>query len=66
LPIGSANGLAFVQDGYGTVLKIQFIKKLYGQQSKSEKSDDGEDEKKSESGSFTHTGRLGETFTEST
>jgi hypothetical protein len=30
LPIGSANGLAFVQDGYGAVLKIQFIKKLYG------------------------------------
>jgi len=30
LPIGSANGLAYVNDGYGCVLKIQFIKKMYG------------------------------------
>jgi hypothetical protein len=30
LPVGTANGLAFVKDGYGTVLKIQFVKKLYG------------------------------------
>jgi len=30
LPIGSANGLAYVNDGYGCVLKIQFIKRLYG------------------------------------
>ena len=29
LPIGSANGLAYVNDGYGAVLKIQFIKRLY-------------------------------------
>lgn len=32
LPIGSSNGLAYVDDGYGTVLKIQFVKKLYGKQ----------------------------------
>jgi ATP-dependent Lon protease len=30
LPIGSSNGLAYVDDGYGTVLKIQFVKKSYG------------------------------------
>jgi ATP-dependent Lon protease len=60
LPIGSANGLAYVNDGYGAVLKIQFIKKLYGQV----KLDDEEEKKKS--GTFTHTGRLGEVFAEST
>jgi hypothetical protein len=42
-------------------LKIQFIKKLYGQPSHPE----GEEPKK-EQGSFTHTGRLGEVFSEST
>lgn len=26
LPVGSANGLAYVNDGYGAILKIQFIK----------------------------------------
>jgi hypothetical protein len=30
LPVGSANGLAYVNDGYGAVLKIQFVKKQYG------------------------------------
>lgn len=30
LPIGSSNGLAYVDDGYGTVLKIQFVRKEYG------------------------------------
>ena len=25
LPVGSSNGLAYVNDGYGVVLKIQFI-----------------------------------------
>jgi hypothetical protein len=30
LPIGSSNGLAYVNDGYGAVLKIQFIKKMFG------------------------------------
>lgn len=29
LPIGSANGLAYVNDGYGAILKIQFTKRLY-------------------------------------
>ena len=27
LPVGSSNGLAYVNDGYGVVLKIQFVKK---------------------------------------
>lgn len=27
LPIGSSNGLAYVNDGYGTLMKIQFVKK---------------------------------------
>jgi len=29
LPIGSANGLAYVNDGYGAILKMQFVKRLY-------------------------------------
>ena len=28
LPVGSSNGLAYVNDGYGVVLKIQFIQRL--------------------------------------
>jgi ATP-dependent Lon protease len=59
LPIGSANGLAYVNDGYGAILKIQFIKRLYSKTSQDDK------ENKS-SGSFTHTGRLGEVMKEST
>lgn len=59
LPVGSANGLAYVDDGYGAVLKIQIIKKLFGNES-------DEEDKKSKSGTWTHTGRLGETFSEST
>lgn len=62
LPIGSANGLAYVNDGYGAVLKIQFIKKLYGANTKVT----DEKEEKEKSGTFTHTGRLGEVFAEST
>ena len=27
LPVGSSNGLAYVNDGYGVVLKIQVIKR---------------------------------------
>ena len=27
LPVGTSNGLAYVNDGYGAVLKIQFVKK---------------------------------------
>ena len=30
LPLGCSNGLAYVDDGYGAVLKIQFVKKGYG------------------------------------
>lgn len=55
LPVGSANGLAYVNDGYGAVLKIQFIKRLYCP-----------DKKADSAGSFTHTGRLGEVMKEST
>ena len=59
LPIGSSNGLAYVNDGYGAVLKIQFIKKLYGRHKPTE-SDEKDDDK--QTGSVTHTGRLGETM----
>lgn len=62
LPIGSSNGLAYVDDGYGAVLKIQFIKKGYGSHAVSESD---EEEKKKREGSLTHTGRLGETMRES-
>jgi len=61
LPIGSANGLAYVDDGYGAVLKIQIIKKLFGNDN-----DEDDKDKKQKSGTWTHTGRLGETFSEST
>lgn len=57
-PVGTSNGLAYVNDGYGSVLKIQFIKKLYG---KHKPKEDGE----KQTGSVTFTGRLGETMTES-
>ena len=30
LPVGSSNGLAYVNDGYGVVLKIQFVKRTSG------------------------------------
>lgn len=59
LPIGSSNGLAYVNDGYGTLMKIQFVKKF-------RKPEEEKDEKKEKgSGSFTTTGRLGEVFAES-
>lgn len=45
LPKGSTNGLAYVDDGYGAVLKIQFVKKVYGKYAKSTEQDN-EDEKK--------------------
>jgi ATP-dependent Lon protease len=50
--------LAYVDDGYGDVLKIQFVKKGYGQYAKED-----DDEKKQ--GSLTHTGRLGDVMKES-
>jgi hypothetical protein len=49
-----------VNDGYGAVLKIQFIKKMFGQK----ETKDGADS--ASMGTFTHTGRLGETMSEST
>lgn len=58
MPLGCSNGLAYVDDGYGDVLKIQFVKKGYGQYAK----DDDDDKKQ---GSMTHTGRLGEVMKES-
>jgi len=61
LPIGSSNGLAYVNDGYGTLMKIQFVKKYR----KPEEEKDDKDKKEKGSGSFTTTGRLGEVFAES-
>lgn len=60
LPVGTSNGLAYVNDGYGVVLKIQVMQRM---QAKKEETDEKEEEKKT--GSFTQTGRLGETFQES-
>ena len=40
LPIGSSNGLAYVDDGQGSVLKIQFVKKHYGNSKPQEKSEE--------------------------
>ena len=61
LPVGSCNGLAYVNDGYGVVLKIQFIQRF-----KSAPTDEeGEEKKEKQVGSFTQTGRLGEVFQES-
>ena len=34
LPVGSSNGLAYVDDGQGAVLKIQFVRKEYAGTSK--------------------------------
>ena len=34
LPVGCCNGLAYIDDGYGSVLKIQFVKKGYGKADK--------------------------------
>lgn len=61
LPIGSANGLAYVNDGYGAILKIQFTKRLYNNSP-----DEKEEDKDKRTGSFTHTGRLGDVMKEST
>jgi len=56
LPIGSSNGLAYVNDGYGTLMKIQFVKKYRMEEPENDKN---------KGGSFTTTGRLGEVFAES-
>jgi ATP-dependent Lon protease len=61
LPIGSSNGLAYVDDGYGSVLKIQFVRKVYGKHKRSTE----EKEDSAFVGDLTHTGRLGEVMKES-
>lgn len=43
--MGSTNGLAYVDDGYGNVLKIQFIRKEYGK--KGHHGDSSDDKKES-------------------
>jgi len=75
LPMGSANGLAYVDEGYGSVLKIQFVikeynKKLVPESPPSSDSSSSSVPSPSSSGSaqvgdLTHTGRLGETMRES-
>jgi ATP-dependent Lon protease len=60
LPTGSSNGLAYVDDGYGAVLKIQFVKKGYGKYAPQD-----DEEKEKPEGSLTHTGRLGDVMKES-
>jgi endopeptidase La len=49
LPIGCANGLAYIDSGYGCVLKIQFVKRPFTK----------------DKGMISQTGRLGETMKES-
>lgn len=60
LPVGSSNGLAYIDDGYGTVLKIQFVKKSYGKRASDKDKEDDQ-----AYGHLTHTGRLGEVMKES-
>jgi len=52
LPMGCTNGLAYVDDGYGAVLKIQFVKKGYGKYAKSTK--EGEEDEKEAIRRITH------------
>ena len=49
LPIGCANGLAYIDSGYGSVLKIQFVKRSFTK----------------DKGQLSQTGRLGEVMKES-
>lgn len=49
LPVGTSNGLAFVNDGSGSVLKIQFVKNIFGKKE----------------GNLTFTGMLGDVMKES-
>lgn len=51
LPRGCSNGLAYVDDGYGAVLKIQFVKKYYGQYKKTEPSNEDHEGGKEDSNS---------------
>lgn len=39
-PVGCSNGLAYVDDGYGSVLKIQFVRKEYANIKESKEDDD--------------------------
>ncbi len=57
LPVGCSNGLAYVDAGYGAVLKIQFVRKLFAAQKKESES--------ASVGTLTHTGRLGDVMKES-
>ena len=63
--MGTSNGLAYVDDGYGTVLKIQFVKKEYGKKESKAAEKEGESDSSGATGHLTHTGRLGETMKES-
>jgi ATP-dependent Lon protease len=56
-PAGCSNGLAYVDDGFGAVLKIQFVKKEFGKPK--------DDDQRQGAGSVTHTGRLGDVMKES-
>jgi hypothetical protein len=40
LPVGCANGLAYVDDGYGSVLKIQFVIKEFNKKVNARKKDE--------------------------
>jgi ATP-dependent Lon protease len=70
---GCSNGLAYVDEGYGTILKIQFVVKNYSKahqkKLKDEEEKEGKDIDKDDSaygeGVVTHTGRLGEVMKES-
>ena len=61
LPLGTSNGLAYVDDGFGAVLKIQFVKKIFGKYRMKEQYE----ERQQREGSLTHTGRLGDIMKES-
>lgn len=52
-----------MDDGYGTVLKIQFVRKEFGR--KEEKPESEKENGNKEIGHLTHTGRLGEVMKES-
>ena len=62
LPVGTANGLAYVDDGFGAILKISFVKKIFGKYRIKEAE---EEDSQQREGSMTHTGRLGDVMKES-
>ena len=63
MPIGSSNGLAYVDDGHGSVLKIQFVRKEYAGLAKPKVDEDAAASRNG--ASLSHTGRLGEVMKES-